>query len=104
MLNFLDYLIGCEVGIEPVILRFYINPNGNSEREINIMLVEMGKENIAMRYVEQYAVNIAEDADEVSYPPSWMFLIQNKRQMALIRPKTEFSFVMIENGTPIFYE
>lgn len=28
MLNFLDYLIGCEVGIEPVILRFYINPNG----------------------------------------------------------------------------
>ena len=57
-----------------------------------------------MRYVEQYAVNIAEDADEVSYPPSWMFLIQNKRQMALIRPKTEFSFVMIENGTPIFYE
>ena len=56
MLNFLDYLIGCEVGTEPVILRFYINPNGNSEREINIMLVEMGKENIAMRYVEQYAV------------------------------------------------
>lgn len=50
------------------------------------------------------AVNIAEDADEVSYPPSWMFLIQNKRQMALIRPKAEFSFVMIENGTPIFYE
>lgn len=68
------------------------------------MLVEIGKENIAMHYVEQYAVNIAGDADEVSYPPSWMFLIQNKRQMALIRPKTEFSFVMIENGTPIFYE
>ena len=104
MLNFLDYLIGCEVGTEPVILRFYINPNGNSEREINIMFVEMGKENIAMRYVEQYVVNIAEDADEVSYLPSWMFLIQNKRQMALIRPKAEFSFVMIENGTPIFYE
>lgn len=40
MLNFLDYLIGCEVGIEPVILRFYINPNGNSEREINISLLK----------------------------------------------------------------
>ena len=66
MLNFLDYLIGCEVGIEPVILRFYINPNGNSEREINIMLVEIGKEILAMHPVEQYAVNIAGDADEVS--------------------------------------
>ncbi len=104
MLKFLDYLEKFEAGINPVILRFYIKPNDNSEQEINIVPVEIGKENTLAQYAERYVVNIAEDADKISYPPSWIFIIQDKKQMSLIKPKADYSFVIVENGEPVFYE
>lgn len=104
MLEFLNYLVKFEAGISPVILQFYIKPNDNSEREINIVPVGIGEENTAVHYAEYYVINIAEDADKISYPPSWIFVIQDKRQMPLIKPKTNYSFVIMENGEPVFYE
>lgn len=104
MLQFLDYLKGFERGNNTVLLRFYITADKDNEQEINIVPVPKGKEDMAVDYAECYVVNIAKNADKISYPPSWIFVIQDKQQMPLINPKSDYSFVIMENGEPVFYE
>ncbi len=104
MLKFKDYLVSFETANIPVILRFTINPNNKTEQEMNIVPVPKGKEDMAVHYAEWCVINIAENADKISYPPSWIFVIQDKRQIPLIKPKADYSFVIMENGEPVFYE
>lgn len=104
MLNFKDYLIGFEKGFKPVILRFYVNFNNKNEREINVVPIKVGKEKEKAIYADNYVVITDDDADKISYPPLWIFVIQDKRQMSLIKAKTNFSFAVIENGNVEFYE
>lgn len=104
MLNFKDYLIGFEKGIKPVTLRFYVDFNNKNEREINVVPVEVGKEKETAIYADNYVVITDDDADKISYPPLWIFVIQDKRQMSLIKAKTNFSFAVAENGKVEFYE
>lgn len=104
MLSFTDYLIGFEKGIKPVALRFCVNFNGKNEREINVVPISIGKEKETAVYADNYAVSIDDDADKISYPPLWIFVLQDKRQMSMIKEKTNFSFAVIENGNVEFYE
>lgn len=104
MLEFSDYLVRHEKGEMPVIIRFFINPDSKCEQEINIALVTEGKEADVTHYAERYVLDIVESADKISHPPAWIFLIQNIQQMKLMSAKAEYSFVIIENGKPVFYE
>lgn len=104
MLQFLDYLKGFEKGGNTVLLRFYITTDEKNEQEINIVPVERGKEDIAAQYAEEYSIDIAESADEISSPPSWIFVIQDKKQMFLIKSQADYSFAIVENGRLVFYE
>lgn len=104
MLKFEEYLVSFERGDIPVILRFCINTDNSSEQEMNIAPVVRGKESMIENYAQYYVLNIADNADKISYPPSWIFVIQDKRQIPLIKPKTDYSFVIMENGEPVFYE
>ena len=104
MMEFSECLIHHELGNPPVLIRFFISPDGKREQELNIVPVPKGRESTAVHYAEWYVINLADNADKISYPPSWIFVIQDKQQMSLIKPKAEYSFVIIENGKPVFYE
>ena len=50
------------------------------------------------------AVNISDSADKISHPPSWIFVIQDKKQMSRITPDTDCSFVLAADSKVVFYE
>ena len=104
MLQFLDYLKDFERGDNTVLLRFYITADEKNEQEINIVPVEIGREDIIVQYVNGYAVNISDSADKISHPPSWIFVIQDKKQMSRITPDTDCSFVLAADSKVVFYE
>lgn len=104
MLQFSDYIAGHEKACSPVTMRFFISPDNNSMQEINIVPVAYDKEIEVVHYAEGYMIDIAENAEKISHPPAWIFLIHDKRQMKQITPKVEYSFVVMKNGKPVFYE
>lgn len=104
MIQFIDYLKDFKRGDNTVLLRFYIIADEKNEQEINIVPVEIGGEDIAVRYANEYAVNISESADKISHPPSWIFVIQDKKQMSRINPNTDYSFVLASESETVFYE
>ena len=104
MLQFIDYLKDFEKGDNTVLLRFYITADKDNEQEINIVPVEIGREYIVTKYADEYAVNISDSADKLSHPPSWIFVIQDKKQMNLINPDTDSSFVLASDRETVFYE
>ena len=104
MLQFLDYLKDFERGDNTVLLRFYITADEKNEQEINIVPVEIGREDIIVQYVNGYAVNISDSADKISHPPSWIFVIQDNKQMSRITPDTDCSFVLAADSKVVFYE
>lgn len=104
MLEFAEYLVYHEIGKAPVIIRIFINSDSKREQEINVISVLQGQEKQIMYYTERYAIDTVENADKISHPPAWIFLIQNIQQMNLISSKAEYSFVIIEKGKPVFYD
>ena len=103
MFKFSECLVDFATVYYPAILRFYINPDKNHDQEINIIPVETGKEDTAVNYAKMYITDIEKNADKISYPPSFIFVIQDKRQMTLIKLNTDHSFVIMENGELVFY-
>lgn len=104
MLQFIDYLKDFERGDNTVLLRFYITADKDNEQEINIVPVEIGREDIVTKFADEYAVNISDSADKLSHPPSWIFVIQDKKQMSLINPDADSSFVLASDSETVFYE
>lgn len=104
MLEFAEYLVHYEIGKSPVVMRFFINPDSKNEQEINVISALQGQEQEISYYAERYEVDTTENADKISNAPAWIFLIQDIQQMKLISPKAEYSFVIMENGKPVFYE
>lgn len=104
MLKFSEYLIDFVAVYSSVTLRFYIKTDKKHNQEINIITVETGKEEVAVNYAEKYITNIEKNAGKISHPPSFIFEIQDKRQMNLIKLSADHSFVIMENGEPMFYE
>lgn len=103
MFKFSEYLVDFAMVYYPAILRFYINPDKNHDQEINIIPVETGKEDTAVNYAKMYITDIEKNAGKISYPPSFIFVIQDKRQMTLIKLNTDYSFVIMENDGLVFY-
>ncbi|MCI8404429.1 MAG: hypothetical protein HFE49_05955 [Clostridia bacterium] len=104
MLQFIDYLKDFERGNNTVLLRFYVTADEKNEQEINIVPVEIGREDIAKQYADEYVVNISDSANALSHPPSWIFVIQDKKQISLINPDIDCSFVLETDGEIVFYE
>lgn len=101
--HFIEHITSFRRARFPLAMQFYIKTNGDDMQEVNIYPVHKGEEALALSFVENYAIE-TNDIAKSKKAPAWIFLIDEKEQIKLLKPDAEYSFAVVEKGKTVFYE
>lgn len=102
MLEFAKHITFHKRGRDPIAVQFYIAAGESETKEINICPVHRGMERSMAEYAEGYAKDLDEPVNGKS--TSWVFLIDSKSQIKLIKPDVSYSFAMKTDKEIVFYD